>query len=191
MTRGVCIRVLKRRNTVKKLLVSSVVVVAAALSATPAFATTGGKVAVDVTINPLSNTATAQVVLAGAISDYGTATSIDKNGKTDPNGNYEKVVLKHGTFEVNSTTFNKASNSASPTISSTSGCSVDLAVNGPVTFFKGTGSYKGISGTIQMTQVFVGIASKLKDGKCNESNNAAPIAAGIAFYGTGTVSFSS
>src|ERR1700761_4099505 len=41
---------------------------------------------------------TVPIVVTGAIADYGKATSEDKNGKPDINGNYEKVILKKGTF---------------------------------------------------------------------------------------------
>ena len=41
-----------------------------------------------------------KILITGAIADYGTAISEDKNGKVDPNGNCEKVTLKHGGFTV-------------------------------------------------------------------------------------------
>ena len=45
------------------------------------------------------------IVITGAIGDYGRTLTINKNGTPDPNnGNYVKVTLHKGTFEVNKTT---------------------------------------------------------------------------------------
>jgi hypothetical protein len=49
-------------------------------------------------------------VFVGAIGEYGTAVNVDKNGKVNPNGNFVKVKLKKGTFEIDSTALNKEIN---------------------------------------------------------------------------------
>src|ERR1041385_8511879 len=56
--------------------------------------------------------AVSKILFTGAIGDYGTATSMDKNGKVDTNGNYVKMALKKGTFEVDSTALNAKLNKA-------------------------------------------------------------------------------
>src|SRR5579862_4512189 len=56
------------------------------------------------------------IIITGAIGDYGKTLSIDKNGKTDSNGNYVKITLQKGTFEVNSTILNAKTNRAQPTV---------------------------------------------------------------------------
>lgn len=150
----------------------------------------GGTIFVSVTPN---NSATYPIVIAGAIGDYGTATTIDKNGKVDQNGNYVKIVLKHGAFEVNSTALNKAANSAPPTSNNTSNCSYSFTFTGPVTLFDGTGAYAGISGTLKITETYVAVlptyTSGQHKGQCNESNNVQPIAQNGNISGSGTVAF--
>jgi hypothetical protein len=56
------------------------------------------------------------VVVTGAIGDYGKTVSIDQDGKTDANGNYVKVTLQKGTFEINSTAANAVFNKLQPTV---------------------------------------------------------------------------
>ena len=55
------------------------------------------------------NGATDPIVIVGAIGDFGTATTIDQNGKVDSNGDYVKIVLKHGGFEISTKTLKKDS----------------------------------------------------------------------------------
>ena len=93
----------------------------------------------------------------GVIEDYGTATTIDKNGKVDDNGDYVNVVLKHGGFEVNSVELNKITNAAPPIMANATTCSVEFGGSGPVTLFNGTGMYTGISGTLHVTEKFAGV----------------------------------
>ena len=65
--------------------------------------TTTGTVQVWVTPNPTNiNSPVSKIVITGVIGDYGTATSINKNGTVDDNGNYVKIALQQGGFEVNS-----------------------------------------------------------------------------------------
>ena len=65
-------------------------------------------------------------MITGAFADYGTATTINQNGTVNPNGNYVKIALKQGGFEVNSTALNKKANSTPPTFNSTTNCSYYL-----------------------------------------------------------------
>src|ERR1035441_5371873 len=83
---------------------------AQAASAAPA----NGQVSVWVT--PIGNGAKSTIVITGAIGDYGTALSIDQNGKTDSNGNFVKITLKNGTFEVDSTTLNQTTHNLQPAV---------------------------------------------------------------------------
>jgi hypothetical protein len=61
----------------------------------------GGLIRVFVT--PDNTGAPSTILLTGAIGDAGTVLSSDKNGETDTNGNYVKLILKKGTVEVNAT----------------------------------------------------------------------------------------
>ena len=60
------------------------------------------------------NSAVDKIILTGVIGDYGTSTNINKNGTVNSNGNYAKVALQHGGFEVNLTTLNKVTDNAPP-----------------------------------------------------------------------------
>ena len=134
-----------------------------------------------------------KIVITGAIGDYGTATTITKSGKVDSNGNYVRIRLKQGGFEVNSVALNKKVNNAPPIMVNKTTCSFEFGGNGPVTLFNGTGRYAGISGTIQIAEVFAGVGPRFKTGakkgQCNLSNNAQPAAFYGSITGTGTVSF--
>ncbi len=135
-----------------------------------------------------------KIVVAGAIGDYGTATSIDKDGKVNANGDYVRIKLKHGGFEVNSVALNKKTNNAPPTLVNAATCSFVFGGSGPVTLYNGSGEYAGISGTLQITETFAGIGpvykTGAKKGKCNMSNNAQPIAFWGSITGIGKVKFS-
>jgi hypothetical protein len=150
----------------------------------------GGTIFIAVTPN---NGATYPIVIAGAFADYGKATTIDQSGKVDPNGNYVKITLKQGGFEVNSTTLNMKANSTAPTSNNMTNCSYSFTVSGPVTVFDGSGSYTGISGTLTITESFEAILPRITSGKhkgqCNEANSATPIAFDGSISGSGKVSF--
>ena len=151
----------------------------------------GGKVNVFVT--PLSaNGPKANIVVTGAIGDYGTALSVNKSGKTAANGAYEKITLQQGSFLVNATKLNAKLNHLKPTVN-TATCSVSATGTGPVTLSNGAGLYAGISGTLQITFKFAFIGPRFSSGphkgQCNESNNAPALAQYQSITGSGTVSF--
>jgi hypothetical protein len=134
-----------------------------------------------------------QILLTGAIGDYGTATSVDKDGTVNASGEYVKIKLQTGTFMVNAVKFNQRLNKLAPTINMTS-CTAWGAGSGPVTLYDGSGSYAGISGTITMTTSFAAIFPRFttgaKKGQCNTSNNAQPVASFNGnLTGSGVVSF--
>jgi hypothetical protein len=159
---------------------------AATTPSTPA----GGSVKIFATPN---NGAGGTILITGAIGDYGKTLTIDKNGKTDSNGDYVKITLHKGTFEVNSTTLNAKANKAQPTIYKAT-CSAQLSVTAPVTLFNGTGLYQGITGTVNITETYAIIGPLYTSGKnkgqCNLSNNAQPIGQWGSITGSGRVSFS-
>lgn len=140
----------------------------------------------------LGNGPAGKIVVAGAIGDWGTALSIDKNGKPDENGNYVKVTLKKGTFEIDSTALNKKSDNPHPQIASDTTCSVSVSVSAPVTLLDGTGLYQGISGTVNATLTFSGVGGRYqsgaKKGQC-EHGGTKPMAMLGTVLGRGTVRF--
>jgi hypothetical protein len=155
-------------------------------SAAPA----GGTIKLFATLS--SSDTTGPILITGAIGDAGTYLNIDKNGKVDANGNYVKLTLKKGTFEVDDTALNKAGNSLQPSLNSVT-CSASVSISAPITLFNGTGRYAGIAGTIHVTETVAFIlptyTSGAKKGQCNESNNAQPSAQFGVILGSGTVHF--
>jgi len=177
----------------KRLVYSLVISGAVALAATgmTIAAPAGGKVQIFATQN---SGAAGTILITGAIGDYGTTLSMDKNGKADPNGNFVMIKLHKGTFVVDSTALNAATNKEGPTTESKTTCSFGFIGTGPpVTLSDGTGLYKGISGSVNVTFNFGGygpfFASGKHKGQCNMSNNAQPIVSKGWITGVGTVSF--
>jgi hypothetical protein len=141
------------------------------------------------------NNGSQHVVFVGAVGDYGTAVNVNKNGKPNPNGNYVKVKLKKGTFMLDVTAMNKAINSGrDPQVESHATCSAAFTGSAPVTFLNGTGLYKGISGTANLTATFGGVGSRYKSGpkkgQCKQGDQS-PLASFGFITGQGTVSFTS
>ena len=150
---------------------------------------TGGKIYIYVTG---INSAHQPILIAGAIGDHGIATSETKSGKVDQNGNYVHIALKKGTFLVDATKLNGSPNGKLVVQNKTS-CSFAFKVTGPITISDGTGAYKGISGTANMTVVFAGVGpfytSGAKKGQCNTGRNATPSGVYQSITGTGVVKY--
>jgi len=151
---------------------------------------TGGPIAIQATTG---NGPTGKIVIAGAIGDWGNALTIDKTGKPDENGNYVKVTLQKGSFEIDSTALNKKTANPHPQVASDTTCSVSAGGTAPVTFFNGTGLYQGIAGTANVTLTFTGVghryASGPHKGQCEHSDNGPPLAMLGSVLGRGTVHF--
>jgi hypothetical protein len=150
----------------------------------------GGKINVFVTSSP--NGPKGTIVITGAIGDYGKTLSVNKNGKTDSKGGYQKITLQQGSFLVDATKLNAKLNHLQPTVN-TATCSVSATGTGPVTLSDGAGLYAGISGTLKITVTFAFIGPRLTSGphkgQCNRSNNAPALAQYQSITGSGTVSF--
>jgi hypothetical protein len=143
---------------------------------------TGGKIRVFVTnTSPTKG----RILITGAIGDYGTTLSENANGKPNPNGNFEKVTLRHGGFIVNGTALNKVLNGGHPVVNKAN-CSVSFTGTGPTTVGNGTGAYAGISGKIAITVTFAGVGQKTAKG-CQLNGKIGGAYQSIT--GSGTVSF--
>jgi hypothetical protein len=144
----------------------------------------GGKISVFLTGTSATKS---KITITGAIGDYGTALSVDANGKVDANGNFEKITLKQGGFLVDGTALNKKLQHVKPTIN-TANCSFVFSGTAPTTLSDGTGAYAGITGKIAITLTFAGITPKTAKG-CNFKSNKVS-GAYQSITGTGSVSFS-
>jgi hypothetical protein len=168
-------------------LVAASVLVGAGAAAT---APSGGPIELFATVG---SSPTQKIIVAGAIGDWGTVLSVDKNGKPDQNGNFVKVTLKKGTFEIDSTALNKKMANPRAQVASDVTCSVAASASGSVTLFNGTGLYKGISGTVNVTVTFTGIGGRYQNGankgQCDQSQNSNPLAMLGSVVGHGTVHF--
>jgi hypothetical protein len=163
---------------------------AAIEAASAATSPAGGRI--EIWTSP-ANGPTSKITITGAIGDYGTATTIDKSGKPDNNGDYVRIRLKQGSFEVNATVLNKKTDSAPPLMTNMTTCSVVFGGSGPVTLFNGTGKYAGVSGTLRITETFAAVGGRYttgaKKGQCNMSNNSEPLSFWGSITGGGTVKF--
>ena len=134
------------------------------------------------------------IVITGAIGDYGTTFNVDKNGKPNDNGNFAKVTLKKGTFEVNLTVLNARQGKTQPHFNKTTCSGTFGPTTATVTLFNGTGLYAGISGKANITLAFGFIAplytSGAHKGQCNTSDNVQPLAQWSTAGGPGIVHFS-
>jgi hypothetical protein len=176
--------------------IAGLVTLAAVVGGAPAYGSraatvpTGGSIYIHATGNegPVGS-----IIITGAIGDYGRTVSIDRNGKTDNNGNFVKITLKKGTFEVDSTTLNAKTNHAQPMINKGT-CSFRFSGTAPVTLFNGTGLYTGIKGKVLITISFGAVGSVYKSGphkgQCNMSESSPPLAQYASITGPGTVTFS-
>ena len=163
--------------------------ICAALAAAPS-APAGGKIYIHATG---SNGPAGAIVVVGAIGDHGKTLQMDKDGKPDSNGNFVRITLQKGTFEVDSTALNRISNKQAPAIVDKATCSFLFTATGPVTLFNGTGAYAGVKGKATITLTFGGIGPRFTSGahkgQCNMSDNARPIAQFSSVTGPGTFSF--
>src|SRR5262252_1168530 len=99
-------------------------------AASAAEAPKSGPIALFATISASSTPG--KIVLAGAIGDWGKVVSVDKNGKPAENGDFVKVTLKNGTFEIDATAINKKMANPRPEVQSGVTCSIAASGSGPV-----------------------------------------------------------
>jgi hypothetical protein len=132
---------------------------------------------------------TSSIIIAGAVGDYGTVVSTDKNGKPDLDGSYSKITLKKGTFDANATALTAKLNAASFPINESS-CSSWGSVTAPVTLFGGTRLYRGISGTVRVTETLAWVLTRYtsgaQTGQCDGHNVAKMV---VSVSGLGKVRF--
>jgi hypothetical protein len=173
----------------KVALVAAILASLAVLGSTALAATHSGRVQVFV---PNPEGTKAKILFTGVIGDYGTTVEVNKQGKVDPNGNFQKVTLTNGGFWVDTPALTKKYGTLKPTINPST-CSLLFSVSAPTKVSRGTGAYKAIKGTVTITSTFAGIAPRFKTGakkgQCNFSNNANPLSQYDTITGVGRVSY--
>lgn len=174
---------------------------AVALSTTLALAAIGAAVAVATTSTPPGGSfrvfgvsagtgGGGTVLITGAIGDHGKTQSVTKAGKVSSNGNYVRLTMTRGNILLNAAKLNAAVGHAfGLTKFNSTTCSFSVSVSSSLPIVSGTGLYATASGSAHVTISAGFLAPRLKNGKCNESNSAAPTASQQIVSGTGTVSF--
>ena len=155
---------------------TSVFAISAASTAPTAMHPAGGAIhfyLVNTSLNPAAPT---HVLITGAFSDHGTG----KGGTW---------TLTKGTITLNASKLKAITSSPSFGTGYVASCSFDGVAKGLVTVVGGTGAYKGITGTLTATETIAEEGSLLKNGQCNEANNAPAVAQDVIVTGSGTVSF--
>jgi hypothetical protein len=179
-----------RRQKLLAVVVAATCLTGAGATALAATGPAGGPIQVFVT--NISSTK-AKILITGAIGDYGTTLTVDKNGKVDANGAYQKVTLKKGGFWINATALNNKLNKAQP-VTNKATCSLVFTGSAATTPFDGTGAYQGIAGSVKITVTFAGISSRFTSGahkgQCNFGQNAPSLSSYESIGGTGNVTFS-
>jgi hypothetical protein len=157
----------------------------AAGSPTTGAAAHGGPIKVFV-VNTTATKGT--ITITGAIGDFGTALSTDKNGKPDANGTFERLTLRHGGLVIDASGLNQVFAHLQPNFNKEN-CSLSFTATGPTKILSGTGEYAGATGKVMVTVNFAGIAPKTKSGKCNTANNAPTLGSFNVVTGKGSISF--
>jgi hypothetical protein len=70
-------------------------------------------------------------------------------------------------------------------------CFLTATFGGTISLHGGKGAYKGISGTLPVSGKIVAVLPRLKNGKCNEANNAIALGYAGGISGSGKVTLGS
>lgn len=171
------------RNRKAKLVPSLVVVSAAVLAVSGGLASANGSsTAGEVHVYEADTALDGNLgtdILTGAITDHGT----DHQGVAG-GGNYNKLVLSKGSFEISTVNLPPNFPPLNPTTCSSGGTTT---VPVPIVDGSGTGAYDGISGTFQITVTSASILPQLANDQCDTNATRYP---GIEISrGAGTVSY--
>ena len=134
-----------------------------------------------------SDGAALTVIVTGAIGDYGPALTVHPNGATDPEHTSElRLGLKHGSFRLDIANLHQKLGNITSHYQSTSTCSfyANVTAATPIVAGSGTGSYRGISGSINMTVTIDEV-----DVKPCPGGTSGFLSQLIFLAGSGTVSF--
>ena len=141
-----------------------------ASSTAPSTAPKAGKISIFQTVG---YTGKGSTTVTGVIGDYGTEHPTNREGVADTNGDFEKVVLKHGTFLMDERALNGNSTQLH-TNSSQKTCSISYHGTSGIPVSGGTGRYAGISGTVTGTFYLGVVEPRITSGRfagiCSSKN---------------------
>jgi hypothetical protein len=127
--------------------------------------------------------------LACAACGGGAARATD-TANTSASGNYVKVTLHHGAFELNVAKLIAAEGGSAPALDPAT-CSGVSLVTAPASVVDGKGTYQGITGTVDVTETIAFILPRYTSGRhikqCD--NNTQPIDAYSPITGSGKIKF--
>jgi hypothetical protein len=184
------------RSTTRLLAAAAIIAVTSTAAIVPALSLAGSGSAHSTAVTPkrgeinlfadgISNSRS-RTTVTGVIGDFGYGVTQDKNGKVDPNGDYEKVVLSQGTFIVNEAKLDASLRKHAKVQINHSNCSFYFFGSGTATLGSGTGAYTGITGRVTITLNIADIAHR-KGTSCNLSGQ--PKGTFGTATGHGTISF--
>jgi len=133
---------------------------------------------------------TSTAVLTGAIGDYGKAVSVNADGTVNPDHSDElELTLSCGSFRLDIAALDRQLVTAFahyPSDVATCSGVVTVTRQAPVVTGSGTGAYRGITGTFDVTMTIAEV-----DAKLHCSGSSPFLAQQVVTSGTGAVSFGS
>jgi hypothetical protein len=127
-------------------------------------------------------------IVTGAIGDYGPAVTIYPDGKADPaHSSQLELKLTRGSFRLSIAALNKAfvrAASHEPIYLRTCSDFFSVTAAAPIVTRSGTGSYRGISGSFQMTATL----DEVEANSCKSASPGSFLWQVISLTGSGTVS---
>jgi len=127
-------------------------------------------------------------IVTGTIGDYGPAETIYPDGKADPTHSSQlELKLTRGSFRLSIAALDKAfvgAASHEPIYPRTCSDFFSVTAPAPIVARSGTGSYRGISGSFQMTATL----DEVEANSCKSASPASFLWQVISLTGSGTVS---
>jgi hypothetical protein len=127
-------------------------------------------------------------IVTGAIGDYGPAVTVDPDGRADSEHASElELKLTHGSFRLSVKSVEQAfaeAASKEPVYSGTCSDFISVEAAAPIVAGSGTGSYRGISGSFQLTITL----NEVEASSCKPANPAAFRWQSIVLAGLGNIS---
>ena len=177
---------------VRAILACSAAAATAATTAADASAKPAPSTAAHLTAYTTDDGPTEQVILAGAVADYGQAVSVNPDGSVNPEHDSQlELQLQHGAFRLDIAAIDKAFVNAMghefPSDPATCSGTVTVTQRVPVVKGSGIGAYKGASGDFTLTITLDEVDKPVGGRPCNGTE--AFVSQTIITTGPGNVRF--